>query len=221
MNPMSNREKAKLGVMSRILTLSRTCAHAKSGETRDLRFLKAVKAKSYEVPLDVKRQLSARLTPKLGAGDIHKLGEEHTVSIRPGITKAMGQIPLAYEYGLRRRDKQLTENTVLDANTCNRCQFCVENLLMTDRGLFRLNMLCYSMGFLCAPNTVCRQWHEGQGRTIVLSDIRSDEAIAKKSVEEVLMEYVDECVRAGKSDDEYYEDCVSRMKAVKEKEVSE
>lgn len=205
--------------MSRVLTLSRTCAHAKHVDTRDIRFLKAVKAKSYEVPLDVKRQLSSRLTPKLGAGNIHKLGEEHTVSIRPGITRAMGQIPLAYEYGLRRRDRQLTENTCLDANTCNRCQFCVENLLMTDRGLFRLNMLCYSMGFMCAPTTVCRQWHEGQGRTIVLSDIRSEKEIAKKGAKEILMEYVDECVKAGTLDDKYYEDCVKQMKEIKEKEA--
>lgn len=170
------------------------------------------------MPLDIKRQLSARLTPKLGAGDIHKLDVGKTVSIRPGITRAMGQIPLAYEYGLRRRDRQLTENTCLDANTCNRCQFCVENLLLTDRGVIRLNMLCYSMGFLCEPTTVCRQWHEGQGRTIVLSDIRSEEEMAKKSAKDVLMEYVDECVRSGEEEDKYYERCVMEYKAVKEKE---
>lgn len=204
MSPISESEKAKKGIVNGVLTLSRACVHARGGELRDLKMLKRIKAKSYELPLDVKRQLANKLTPKLGTGVIRKLGSENTLSIRPGITKAMGQIPLAYEYALRRRDNQLTENTMLDANTCERCQYCVEQLLLTDKGLFRLNMLCYSMAFLCEPETVCRLWHEGQGRTIVISDIRSKQEMAKKSCKEILMEYVEDCVEDGERKDAFY-----------------
>jgi len=212
MNPMSEGVKAENGVMSRVLTLTR--AHTR---TRDS--LKKVKAKSYELPLEIRRKLSCQITPKLGVGDIRKLSNENTVCIRPGMTKAMGQIPLAYEYGLRRRDKQLMENRLMDGDTCERCQFCVEQLLLTDKGLFRLNMLCYSMGFTCEPKTVCRQWHEGQGRTILISDIRSKQEMAKEPLEKVLMEYVNDCVVDGANTDRMF--AVEREKILQAKAKGE
>lgn len=200
MNPITEPIKAENAVVSKVLTLSRACA---GGDPEKMK--KKSLAQSYTLPLAIRRKVAGRLTPKVGTIDIRKLGDEHTVCLRPGITKAMGQLPLAYKIALRRKGNQLKQGSGFDSETCERCQYCVENLLMTDKGLFRLNMLCYSMGFTCGPDMVCRQWREGQGRTIVISDIRSKQKMDEQKCEDILMEYVQDCVADGEEKFKYYE----------------
>lgn len=208
MNPMSDREEAINGVIRRVLSDTRTRAHTREGQNNH------VNGQCLKLPLEIRRRVASEMTSNLGIPDIRKLSLRNVASVRPCISRAMGNLDKAFTITQRRRDNQLRTLEFGRVDGCARCQHCVEHLFLTENGIVRGSMVCASMGFIVTPDNYCAVQREGQGRIVVMTDIRSSkEAKAAKTVDAALYEYVNDCVLSGIAEDTLQ---AKREKAAKE-----
>lgn len=195
MNPISDRKKAIENVVSRVLSDSRIRAHTREGRTH-------IGGQCLKLPLEIRRQVASQMTSNLGVPSIRKLPIKNVASVRPCISRAMGDLGKAFAITQRRRDNQLRELKWGNNDGCARCQHCIEHLFLTDNGIVRGSMVCSSMGFIVEPQNYCAVQREGQGRIVVMSDIRTKKAQEEgMTVDAALFQYVNDCVLSGAAED--------------------
>ena len=196
MNPISDRKKAIETVVHRVLSDTRTRAHTREGQNNH------VNGQCLLLPLEIRRKVAAEMAANLGVPDIRKLAIRNVASIRPCISKAMGNIDKAFTITERRRDNQLKDLKFGLNDGCARCQHCIEHVFLTDNGLVRGSMVCARMGFIVTSDNYCNVQTAGQGRIVVMTDMRTNkEAKAARTVDAALHDYVSECVVSGIAED--------------------
>ena len=195
MNPISSRKEAIENVVRRVLSDSRTRAHTRAGRSH-------ISGQCLNLPMEIRRRVASEMTSNLGVPNIRRLSLTKVSSVRPCISRAMGDLGKAFAITQRRRDNQLRELKWGNNDGCARCQHCIEHLFLTDNGIVRGSMVCGSMGFIVEPQNYCAVQREGQGRVVVMSDIRTKGVQeGGKTVDEALFEYVNDCVLSGAAED--------------------